>query len=194
MSLKHGILGLLNYGNMTGYELDKVFRDSLAFFWTAQTTQIYRELNQMEKNGWVESETVIQTDRPNKRIYGITENGRAELIQWLKQPELEQELFIKSAFLMRVFFGGELSLEENINTLHRYRQHLAEALRMDQANENIDFYRQEEGIDKERTVYWRATVLFGQYYKEICLRWAEEVISLLKELDNDEDSGAKRES
>ena len=26
MSLKHGLLGLLNYGSMTGYELDKAFK------------------------------------------------------------------------------------------------------------------------------------------------------------------------
>ena len=37
MSLKHGLLGLLNYGSMTGYELDKIFRDSLSFFWQAKT-------------------------------------------------------------------------------------------------------------------------------------------------------------
>ncbi len=42
--LKHGILGLLNYHPMTGYEIMLVFRDSLRFFWSAQTSQIYREL------------------------------------------------------------------------------------------------------------------------------------------------------
>lgn len=30
--LKHGILGLLNYHDMTGYEIMEVFRDSLRFF------------------------------------------------------------------------------------------------------------------------------------------------------------------
>ena len=42
--LKHGILGLLNYHSLTGYEIMEVFRDSLNFFWSAQTSQIYREL------------------------------------------------------------------------------------------------------------------------------------------------------
>ncbi len=48
MALKQGLLGLLNYGEMTGYELAKAFNDSLSFFWQAQTSQIYRELNQLE--------------------------------------------------------------------------------------------------------------------------------------------------
>ncbi len=32
LMLKHGILGLLNYHPMTGYEIMLVFRDSLLFF------------------------------------------------------------------------------------------------------------------------------------------------------------------
>ncbi len=31
MSLKHGLLGLLNYGNMTGYDIDRTFKDSLFY-------------------------------------------------------------------------------------------------------------------------------------------------------------------
>ena len=47
--LKHGILGLISNGDKTGYEIMTVFRDSLNHFWTAQTSQIYRELQTMEK-------------------------------------------------------------------------------------------------------------------------------------------------
>ena len=39
MALKQGLLGLLNYGEMTGYELAKAFNDSLSFFWQAQTVR-----------------------------------------------------------------------------------------------------------------------------------------------------------
>ena len=38
--LKHGILGLLNYHQLTGYEIMTTFRDSLLFFCNAQTIQI----------------------------------------------------------------------------------------------------------------------------------------------------------
>ena len=51
--LKHGILGLISNGDKTGYEIMTVFRDSLNHFWTAQTSQIYRELQTMEKLGWI---------------------------------------------------------------------------------------------------------------------------------------------
>ena len=47
--LKHGILGLLNYHYLTGYEIIETFRDSLRFFWSAQISRIYRELQTLEK-------------------------------------------------------------------------------------------------------------------------------------------------
>ena len=68
MSLKHGLLGLLNYSSMTGYELDKAFKVSLSFFWQAKTSQIYRELDAMETNGWLSSQRIIQSEKPNKRV------------------------------------------------------------------------------------------------------------------------------
>ncbi|MDR0469037.1 MAG: PadR family transcriptional regulator, partial [Peptococcaceae bacterium] len=80
MSLKYGLLGLLNYGTMTGYELDKVFNDSLGFFWQGQTSQIYRELSAMERDGWLKSERVVQQDKPNKKLYIITDDGKRALI------------------------------------------------------------------------------------------------------------------
>ena len=81
--LKHGILGLLNYGNMTGYEIREIFNKSLNFFWQAQSSQIYRELHTLEKNGWITMTTVEQSDKPNKNICSIKESGKVELLRWL---------------------------------------------------------------------------------------------------------------
>ena len=67
--LKHGILGLLNYGDMSGYEIREVFKDSLNYFWTAQTSQIYRELGVLEKNGWIVKQTIEQDGKPNKYLF-----------------------------------------------------------------------------------------------------------------------------
>ena len=64
--LKHGILGLLSYGDMTGYQIMTVFRDSLRHFWVAQTSQIYRELQGLEKNGWIAAVHVEQAGKPQR--------------------------------------------------------------------------------------------------------------------------------
>ena len=107
--LKHGILGLLNYGDKTGYEIMTVFRDSLNHFWTAQTSQIYRELQTMEKNGWISQRHVEQAGKPDKNVFSITAEGRAELLRWLRADNLPRS--VRDPFLMKTFFRGELPVE-----------------------------------------------------------------------------------
>jgi DNA-binding PadR family transcriptional regulator len=97
MSLRHGIPGLLNYKPSTGYEINTFFKQSLAFFWQAQTSQIYRELNKLESDGLAESEMVIQRGKPNKKVYSITEAALAEMKtvrKYIKESSRkENELF-----------------------------------------------------------------------------------------------------
>lgn len=102
--LKHGILGLLNYGDMTGYEIREAFESSLKFFWPAQTSQIYRELIVLEKNKWIVKHTVEQSGKPNKNICSITEEGRKELLRWLSDPDINIDM--RSPTLMKIFFYG----------------------------------------------------------------------------------------
>ena len=103
MSLKHGLLGLLTQSPKTGYELDKQFNTMLGGFWQAKGSQIYRELDTMEKMGWLTSQQVVQEDKPNKRVYSITPSGKEEFANWMESGSVD--LSIKSAFLMRVFFA-----------------------------------------------------------------------------------------
>ena len=86
--LKHGILGLLNYMEMTGYEIMETFRDSLNYFWDAKTSQIYRELQGLEQKQWVSKTVVPQTGKPDKNVYSITAAGREELLRWLADGDL----------------------------------------------------------------------------------------------------------
>lgn len=51
MGLQHGILGFLNYGPCSGYELTKAFHSSVQFFWPAQTSQIYLTLGNWRMPG-----------------------------------------------------------------------------------------------------------------------------------------------
>ena len=112
MMLKHGILGLLNYGDMTGYEIREIFNKSLNFFWQAQSSQIYRELRTLEKNGWITITTVEQSEKPNKNVCSITEDGRTELLSWLSTQNPIGDTRVP--LLMQVFFLGNRSKEENI--------------------------------------------------------------------------------
>ena len=119
MALKQGLLGLLNYGEMTGYELAKAFNDSLSFFWQAQTSQIYRELNQLEAEGLLHSRIEVQTGKPDKRVYAITAQGKAELDRWLASDLSTEMMPTRSEVLLRIFFSGRRSPHENREMLER---------------------------------------------------------------------------
>ncbi len=182
MSLKHGLLGLLNYGPMTGYELHKAFEASLGFFWQATQSQVYRELNAMEQGGFLSSERVIQEERPNKRVYSITDAGRSELMQWLSSPgtDIDNALNVRSAFLMRIFFAGEVDSNAVISMLREYREKCAEGLRgLGGVPNSIAEYG--ELIDDESKMqYWKITALYGEEFYRVGMLWAEKAITLLE--------------
>ncbi|MDR3085729.1 MAG: PadR family transcriptional regulator [Christensenellaceae bacterium] len=182
MPLKHGLLGLLNYGDMTGYALDKAFNASLGFFWQGQMSQIYRELAAMEHSGWLTSERVIQDEKPNKKVYHITCSGKAELQNWLASPEsdIADAMRIRSAFLMRVFFAGETSAEQAVQLLAAFRDACLTALAsLDDASGAIKAYGAMINSE-ERTRYWKIASSFGESYYRAEIEWAEKAIAMLE--------------
>jgi len=182
MSLRHGLLGLLNYGSMTGYELNKAFKASLNFFWQAKPSQIYRELDAMEQSGWLSSERVIQDERPNKRIYSITNSGKEEFLTWLAAPEpgAADIMRVRSAFLMRIFFAGETSDRQALSMLRAYRETCAETIAAFGAvSGTIDEYRASVVGDR-KPKYWKIAALYGEGFYRAGLAWAEEAIQLLE--------------
>lgn len=177
--LKHGILGLLNYHAITGYEIMTAFRDSLHFFWNAQTSQIYRELQTLEANGWAEKTAVSQKERPDKNVYRITPDGRAELLRWLADDEAP--LGTKSPLLMKVFFLGERSREENIRFFAALQDTCRLFLRsLEDAQASIGAYR--GMLDApDKALYWEMTIDYGRRNMQMHLDWAQRCIERLME-------------
>jgi len=164
---------------MTGYEIMLVFRDSLRFFWSAQTSQIYRELQTLERKGWVDKTPTPQQGKPDKNIYTITSEGQNELLRWLSDggPELSS----RSSILMKVFFLGERSPEENIRYFEGLKQYCAILLQsLDTAQENVGQYR--DLIDNRgRAAYWEMTIDFGRRNMRMYMDWAQSCIDRLRE-------------
>jgi DNA-binding PadR family transcriptional regulator len=192
MSLKYGLLGLLNYSKMTGYELDKAFKDSLAFFWQGKTSQIYRELKAMEKTGWLCSERVVQTDKPNKKIYSLTAKGRQAFMEWLDAANraAEEMLHVRSSFLMRLFFAGSLPREKAAAMLRDFQDKCRQSLQdMNGIPEYVETYRaliagvHEEPARQdvqEHPDYWLMVADFGKRYYQTAEQWAAAMIPRLE--------------
>lgn len=182
MSLAFGILGFLNYGSMSGYDLVKAFESSLQFFWHAQNSHIYLELKKLEKKGYICGETVIQSDRPNKKIFSITESGKNEFMNWLAEGAGENATQFKSAFMMKVFFGGNMPPTQSADMLRKFKADCEAYLeKMAATPESIKHY----GSNKElyQTMHWQFTVDFGYRFIKTCVEWAEQCIEKLESIN-----------
>lgn len=182
MSLSFGILGLLNYGPMSGYDIIKAFESSLQFFWHAQNSHIYLELKKLEKKGYISGKTVIQADCPNKKIYSITETGKREFMNWLAEGAGEDATHFKSAFLMKVFFGGNMPPAQSADMLRKFKEDCETYLgKMSSTPESIENY----GSNKEnyQTIYWQFTIDFGYGFMKTCIEWADRCIQKLENLE-----------
>ncbi|MER6126807.1 PadR family transcriptional regulator [Streptomyces sp. NPDC001795] len=115
MSLPHALLGLLAEKPASGYDLLKRFETGLAIVWPAQKSQVYGELAKLSENGLIE---VTGTGARQRREYGITDAGRAELRRWLTEPDLD--LAFRSAALLRVFFLWTLTRDEGTAYLDKF--------------------------------------------------------------------------
>ena len=175
--LKHGILGLISNGDKTGYEIMTVFRDSLNHFWTAQTSQIYRELQTMEKAGWIRQTHVPQTGKPDKNVFSITPAGYDELLRWLRDNNIPAGF--KNPFLMKTFFMGELPVEENIAFFKSFRDLSVFPDEGKQVSANADMYRQAIS-HPEKAIYWKLTIEFGRMYEKMQREWCEYCIRELE--------------
>ncbi|MEZ4669895.1 MAG: PadR family transcriptional regulator [Anaerolineae bacterium] len=120
MSIQYAILGYLSWQPYSGYDLKKFFEDSAIFHWSGNNNQIYKALVALHEQGMVTLEVQQQTDHPPRKLYSITESGRAVLRQWLlTTPELPQS---KSAILVQLAWADQLSAAEVDDLLNRYAE------------------------------------------------------------------------
>jgi len=182
MSLKHVLLGFLNYSSMTGYELKQRFDQSIKHFWNANLSQIYPTLSQLEAEGLLTMEVDYQENRPNRKVYHITDAGRKELKRWLGEPmDLPP---VRQAFLIKVFFGGNLGKEEILNQLrHNLKLHQELlATYTGPVKEVLEQNIEARGMEREG-LFWGLTLEAGIKYQKAWIEWLEESIKKIEDYD-----------
>jgi len=178
MSLEYAILGFLNYHPYTGYDLKKIFDTSVRHFWPADQSQIYRTLARLTEIGFAEMEKVPQIDRPERKVYRITEAGRADLMKWLAGPPPWGEP--RSAQLIQVFFAGKLSDEQILAKFEGVAATIRAILSVyEQVPAQIEPYNVEIASPREH-FFWLLTLDEGIRSMHASLEWVENVIEQLK--------------
>ena len=123
MSLDHILLGLLREP-ATGYDLKNAFSESVRHFWSAELSQIYPTLKRLEQRRMLRSRVEPSPKGPNRRVYTLTDEGRAELLRWLRSgPVVGTERF---AYLAQLYFMDAIGdLRETRAFMTVLRDHLS---------------------------------------------------------------------
>lgn len=110
MDVKTIILGFLNYEEMSGYDIKQAFSNSIGFFYDASFGAIYPALRKLEEEGYVTKQEVIQSGKPNKIMYKVTQMGKETFQKEISTPILPPVL--RSDMLVKIFFGSSRSPED----------------------------------------------------------------------------------
>ncbi len=121
MALKYAILTMLMRRPLSGYDLVTHFRGSVGALWYATHQQIYRELETLRRDTLVSSKLVVQSKRPNKKVYSITAKGRNDLLGWAATPAPLQTTQ-KAGMLLRAYSYGRIDPEIAMGRLAEYRK------------------------------------------------------------------------
>jgi PadR family transcriptional regulator, regulatory protein AphA len=180
MSLPHIILGMLRKKPKSGYDLKKELETTIHYFWEADISRIYRSLNDMQRKGWVEFETVIQEDSPNKKVYSLTEIGRTELQEWLAEPGKTSGT--NKPFLAQLHFSDTIPIEDQLRVMEARLASLKEEiveLERRAANLNMPVPLPEDAL-RRGLIREMFSLEYGIRTYRFEIEWTENIIRILK--------------
>lgn len=161
MSVKFGLLALLEQGRMYGYQLRSAFEESTGGTWPLNIGQVYTTLARLERDGQVRA---LPESDAGQRPYEITDTGRADLALWFATPVARgdrprDELAIKLALALTtpgvdVRAVVQTQRVASIRTLQEYT-------------------RLKAGAEKPGDVPWRLVLESMIFQTEAELRWLD---------------------
>ena len=160
---EYAVLGLLSWGEQSGYDLRKAAERSVGYFWTPAKSRIYATLPRLVDAGLVRRRDVAQSGRPDKQLYRLTPRGEAALRRWIAESPLEPETS-RNTLLVKVFFGD---LAGPNAVLAQIRARRDEALQLKSELEEL------EARGRPEDVYPRLTRLYGLEHASAIIRWAD---------------------
>jgi DNA-binding PadR family transcriptional regulator len=159
VSLRHSLLGLLAEQPRTGYELTRLFDESLLNVWPASHSQIYPELAKLAADGLIRQ---TASGPRGKKVYSITPGGMEEMRAWLRT---EPDHSTRNPSFLRVFFLWLMEPEDALAFLEREEFEHEAKLREFEAKAALPVR------DTSREWAFRLALDWGVRYEREMLEW-----------------------
>lgn len=180
--LAYAILASLDLAPMTGYDLKKFFDRSVGHFWSTTQSHIYKSLEDLQARGWTTVTVIPQQDKPNRKQYELTTEGRSELRRWLTTPQPPAP--VRESWLIQIFFS-HTSTDEEISALLEERGR--------RIKEILQTYEKATGIPEQippglerASKLWRTTLDYGLAFYRFELEWNGQMLRRVKDLPQPE--------
>ncbi|HJR89142.1 MAG TPA: PadR family transcriptional regulator [Aeromicrobium sp.] len=175
MALEHAILVSLAERSASGYDLARRFDASIGHFWPASHQQIYKVLARMESDKLVSADLIAQDGRPDKKVYAITDDGRAELRDWLAKPSRREAVRIDFAVKLRA-----LHLADRTSFIQEVRARRAAHVQLlaDYEASEAKFFPDPSAIADEQLGAWLA-LRGGIRVERGGIEWCDEILQAL---------------
>ena len=165
-------LALLGAGPAHGYDLKRAYDARFGAIWgRLNIGQVYTTMARLERDGLVARETVAQGDRPDKKVYEITDVGRKALATWMN--EADDPPAVKSDLVLKMV-AAQLTGTDPAPVLARQRQRYLQSLRDLDALVPVD--------DGEHDVVEALLVEGAALHLDAELRWLDLCERRLREL------------
>lgn len=158
--LQYVILGFLQNRDMTGYEIKQMMLQSTSHFIDASFGSIYPMLKRLAQTESITFEEQVKDGRYQKS-YRITEKGKADFLNWLRQPCHFSPYHYE--YLAKLFFYQYLTQEERMQQIEGLVVEMKEEL------EALQQIEQECAGEIDRFEY--ATLQFGMKNYETMIAW-----------------------
>ncbi len=172
MNIPTTLLGLLEPEPSHGYELkrsyDTLFADNgrpLSF------GQLYGTLNRLERDGQIQILGAEPGDGPDRKRYGITDIGVAQIEKWLAEPERPEPMLQATLFVKVVL------------ALLSHRP--AAAYLDSQRNAHLERMRELTVMRKAGPLSRTVLADYGLFHLEADLRWIDMTVARLDQLRNE---------
>ncbi len=109
------VLGMVRLGAQSGYDIKKMVRNSIRFFWTISEAQIYPSLVRLERADLVRGRSAPQ-GRRRRRNFDITRQGEAALREWLSSGG-PMPFELRDVGLVKLFFADSLDRPDALELL-----------------------------------------------------------------------------
>lgn len=150
------ILGFLEHGPMSGWDLGVKIEDVIGDFWNVTRSQIYRELKILAAAGLV---TTMRSGSRDKQPYRITPAGSRAFRAWI--AEEPGPPIMRMPLVLQVFFAEAVEPEAFARSVEKLRAYHEERL--------VRYQEFEREVDKGKGTYH--ALRLGIAFQKLMIEW-----------------------